>query len=368
MNSLSIVVFGLSITSSWGNGHAVTYRGLIRELQRRGHNVIFFEKDVPWYSANRDLPNPDYCKTVLYSDFLQVKKAAGRLVRNADLVIMGSYVPDGVEVGRWLLDTALNNTAFYDIDTPVTISKISRGDYEYISPELIPEFDLYLSFTGGRMLRRLETEFGAAMARPLYCSVDPSIYYPEPTNCMWDLGYLGTYSEDRQPSLKKLLLEPARSWQNGKFIVAGSLYPDSVVWAPNVMRMGHVPPSRHRAFYTSQKFTLNITRADMIRSGWSPSIRLFEAAACGTPIVSDWWKGLDDIFKPGEEILVADSTEEVLYYLLEMPDETRMAVARAARKRALQKHTAKHRVLELEHYLTELTRKSPECGEKEAVG
>jgi spore maturation protein CgeB len=348
---LDIVILGLSITSSWGNGHATTYRGLVRELVARGHDVLFLERDVPWYAENRDLADPPHGRTVLYRSLEELRDRFGRVVATADAVIVGSYVPEGVAVGEWVTAEARGVTAFYDIDTPVTLAKLARGDREYLSPELIPRFDLYLSFTGGPTLARIERRYGAARARPLYCSVDPSCYYPEECEPRWDLGYLGTYSADRQPALDRLLLTPARRWGRGRFVVAGPLYPARLGWPANVERIEHLPPSEHRAFYNAQRFTLNVTRADMVRAGYSPSVRLFEAAACGTPVISDPWEGLDTVFAVGEEILVARSPGEALRLLRETPEAERRALGRRALARALAEHTAAHRAAELEGYV-----------------
>lgn len=345
--SLSIVFIGLSVTSSWGNGHATTYRGLIRELDRAGHRVTFLERDVPWYAANRDMPRPPWCATHLYQTLEDLKAHAATVAR-ADLVVVGSYVPDGVEVGRWVQETAGGVAAFYDIDTPVTLAKLDRHDHEYIAPEIMPGYDLYLSFTGGPTLRRIEQDYGVPMARPLYCSADPELYYPEPrTAPRWDLGYLGTYSDDRQPTLDRLLVEPARRTPQARFVVAGPQYPGTIDWPANVERIEHCPPAEHRAFYNAQRFTLNVTRADMIRAGWSPSVRLFEAAACGTPIVSDWWEGLDSLFEPGREIIIGETPDDVGRLLAEMTAEEARAMGACARARVLAAHTAAHRAEEL---------------------
>ena len=238
--SRDIVIIGLTITSSWGNGHATTYRGLVRELVRRGHNVLFLEHDKPWYANNRDLPNPPFGRTELYSSVEVLKRRFESEVRTADLVIVGSYVPEGIEVGHWVTQTASNLTAFYDIDTPVTLANLQRDNCEYLSRELIPKYDLYLSFTGGPTLQRLETEFGSPRALPLYCSVDPYLYYPEPQQKHWDLGYLGTYSPDRQPPLESLLLRTARRLPLKKFVVAGPQYPPDIAWPRNVQRIDHL--------------------------------------------------------------------------------------------------------------------------------
>lgn len=351
---LDIVILGLSITSSWGNGHATTYRGLVRELAKRGHRILFLERDAPWYADNRDMPEPPFGQTVLYSGLEELKDRFAANVRSADLVIVGSYVPEGVEVGRWVTRTAGGATAFYDIDTPVTLAKLARGDYEYLHPELIPRYDAYFSFTGGPTLRRLERHFGSPMARPLYCSFDPDLYFPEEVEPRWDLGYMGTYSDDRQPTVDRLLTEPARGWKGGRFVVAGPQYPDSLRWPRNVKRYEHLEPKKHRRFYNQQRFTLNVTRADMIAAGWSPSVRLFEAAACGTPIVSDSWPGLESIFRIGEEILIARSAAEVLQYLKDVPERERRALGQRARQRVLSQHTAAHRARELEGYAVSL--------------
>ncbi len=351
---LRIVIAGLSITSSWGNGHATTYRGLVRELARRGHDVLFLERDVPWYAANRDLPEPPYGRTALYSSLDDLRDRFTRDVRTADFVIVGSYVPEGVAAGEWITSTARGGTAFYDIDTPVTIGKLARREYDYLHPKLILRYDMYLSFTGGPTLRRLERVFGARHARVLYCSTDPAVYFPERRPLEWNLGYLGTYSPDRQPVLDALILEPARRWKRGRFVIAGPMYPDEITWPANVERIAHLSPPEHRRFYNSQRFTLNATRAEMVRAGYSPSVRLFEAAACGTPVITDAWRGLDSVFKPGREILVARGPEDVLRYLRELPEDERVAVGERARARVLAQHTAAHRAEQLESYVLEL--------------
>ncbi len=356
---LRIVILGLSITSSWGNGHATTYRGLVRELTARGHDLLFLERDVEWYSSNRDLPRPPHGRTALYYGLGDLKERFTEEVEDADLVIVGSYVPEGTEVGEWVTQTARGLTAFYDIDTPVTLAKLARGENEYLSPELIPEYQLYLSFTGGPTLERLEHEYGAPMARALYCSVDPALYYPENGTVSWDLGYMGTYSDDRQPALNELLLVPARRWKEGRFAVAGPQYPDSIRWPENVRRIQHLPPAKHRAFYNAQRFTLNLTRVDMVAAGYSPSVRLFEAAACGTPIISDAWEGLETLFHPGREILIAHSATEVLEWVRDLPASERFQLGERARKRVLAEHTSAHRAAELEGYALELLSRQP---------
>lgn len=345
-----LVVFGLSLSSSWGNGHATTYRALLQALAARGHDIMFLERDVPWYANNRDLSDPAYCRLEFYSDLADLDRWR-RTIATADAVIVGSYVPEGVAVGRFVQSTAKGVTGFYDIDTPVTLAKLERGDHEYLSQEIIPGYDLYLSFTGGPTLDHLEHRYGAPMARPLYCSVDPAAYTPLDVAERWHLSYLGTYSPDRQPTLDRLLLETARRRPDCRFVVAGPQYPVAIDWPPNVERIDHVPPAEHAAFYAASRFTLNVTRADMIRAGWSPSVRLFEAAACATPVISDIWDGIDDVLLPGREILLARDTDEVAAILTDWDAPRAAALGQAARTRVLAAHTAAHRAAELERYL-----------------
>ncbi len=359
MSGLNVVVLGLSITSSWGNGHATTYRALLREFAARGHRVTFLERDVEWYASHRDMPEPDFCRIELYEDLDDLAARFETQVRRADCVIVGSYVPEGVEVGRWVMETARGTVAFYDIDTPVTLGKLERGDFEYIDPELIREYDLYLSFSGGPALDILEKKYGSPRARALFCSVDPEAYFPEDLPVRFDLGYMGTYSDDRQPPLDRLMLEAARQWPEGRFAVAGPQYPESIEWPENVERIDHLPPREHRAFYNSQRFTLNITRADMVRLGHSPSVRLFEAAACGVPIISDYWDGLDRLFEFDREILVSRSADDTLRFLRELSGDEAFAIGAAGRERVLSSHTAAHRAAELERYLTETMQSHP---------
>lgn len=369
MNSwpLNIVIIGLSITSSWGNGHATTYRGLVRHLAARGHNVLFLERDMPWYAANRDMSTIPFVRVELYSSLDELMIRFQVEIRDADLVIVGSYVPEGTSVGRWITKFARGATAFYDIDTPVTMAKLRSGDWEYLSPDLIPCYDMYFSFTGGPVLETLERRYGARAAVALHCSVDPEFYFPEKIEKKWELGYIGTYCRDRQPLLDKLMIEPARSWQAGRFVVAGPLYPDPIDWPENIERVEHIAPRDHRGFYNAQSFTLNLTRADMTRAGFSPSVRLFEAAACGTPIISDWWEGLDAFFEIGKELLVAESPKQITDYLQRMSHDQRAEIGKRARRRILSGHTAAHRAAELEDYAYALLNGGPlSCRKKKA--
>jgi spore maturation protein CgeB len=347
---LRLVVLGLSLSSSWGNGHATTFRALLKAFAARGHDILFLERDVPWYAGNRDVTDPDYCALEYYASLDDLDRWRSAIAE-ADAVVVGSYVPDGVAVGRFVQENAQGVTAFYDIDTPVTLAKLERGDFEYISPELIPGYDLYLSFTGGPTLERIERRYGAPAARALYCSVDPEAYPPLDVPKAWDLSYLGTYSPDRQPTLERLLIEPARRLPARRFVVAGPQYPDDIAWPANVERIDHCPPSDHPGFYAASRYTLNVTRADMIAAGWSPSVRLFEAAACAVPVISDSWSGIESLFRPGEEIILAGDPEEVVALLEAGSAADARTMGEAARRRVMAGHRAADRAAELESCL-----------------
>jgi spore maturation protein CgeB len=346
---LRMVILGLSITSSWGNGHASTYRALVRALCAAGHDVLFLERDVPWYAEHRDLAQPPYGRTALYGSADELRDRFATDIADADFVMVGSYVPDGIAIGHWVTQAARGVVGFYDIDTPVTLAALEAGKCTYLSAELISRYDLYLSFSGGTLLRRLE-DLGSPCARALYCSVDPELYRPLALRSRWELGYMGTYSQDRQLSLERLLLEPARALA-GCFVVAGPSYPRSIHWPANVDRVQHVAPADHAEFYNRMRFTLNLTRADMVAGGYSPSVRLFEAAACGVPIISDRWPGIESFFEPGVEIALVRSAAEVIRVLRSTSDAEGRALGQRARQRVLDAHTAAHRAAELQEYV-----------------
>lgn len=348
MHGLSIVVLGLSITSSWGNGHATNYRALVRALSERGHRVLFLERDVEWYRSHRDLPVPPHGRTELYGSFEDLTRRFASEVAQADLVVVGSYVPDGIEVSRWVTGTAGGIRAFYDIDTPVTLAALGRGDCSYLLAEQLPAFDLYLSFTAGPTLDLLGQRYGCRRPVAFHCLVDPEAYPQLDEPLRWDLGYLGTYSGDRQPVLDRLLLEPARQRPELRFVVAGPQYPPSLDWPANVERIEHLAPADHPSFYAAQRLTLNVTRSDMVRAGWSPSVRLFEAASCGVPVISDRWEGIDAFFVPGQEILLAGDAADVVEILDEVGPRRRQEIGSRARSRVLAEHTAHSRAHQLE--------------------
>jgi spore maturation protein CgeB len=359
---MKLVVFGLTISSSWGNGHATNWRGLCRALARRRHKVVFFERDVPYYAAHRDLYEIAGGKLELYGDWDSVRDAAEGDLADADVAMVTSYCPDGIAASNLVLASRALRV-FYDLDTPVTLEQIEQGKaLSYIGPHGLADFDLVLSYTGGKALEKLQSDLGARRVAPLYGSVDPKVHCPRSPIPSYraDLSYVGTYAEDRQPAVEALFLEAARRLPERRFLVAGAQYPASFPWSNNIFFVRHISPPEHAALYCSSRLTLNVTRSAMIRLGYCPSGRLFEAAACGTPIVSDWWEGLDHFFDPHSEILVAQRTEDTLDALARS-DEELHRIARRARGRAIEEHSAARRAVELEAALAEAARPAGEA-------
>lgn len=347
---MRLVIFGLTVSSSWGNGHAALWRGLLGALLRDRHQVTFFERDVPYYADHRDLAAlPEGGELVLYPDWETVLPRARRALAEADAGMVTSYCPDGIAASRLVLDSKLPLRCFYDLDTPVTLARLAAGEsVPYLPPDGLGGFDLVLSYTGGGALHALREQLGARRVAPLYGSVDPDVHRPAPPADHYSaaLSYLGTYAADRQAALERLFVEPARRRPELRFVIGGALYPESFPWARNIWFVRHLPPAEHPAFYGSSAITLNVTRASMAAMGWCPSGRLFEAAACGAPILSDRWDGLDAFFAPGREIMLADSTADTLAALEMAPSEL-AAIARRARARTLDEHTAARRAREL---------------------
>jgi spore maturation protein CgeB len=347
---MKLVIFGLSISSSWGNGHATLWRGLCRVLAERGHRVVFFERDTPYYAAARDISELPGGQLRLYSDWSSVASEAGEHMRDADAGIVTSFCPDGVAASELVLSSPASIRVFYDLDTPVTLEYLRAGEsLSYIGPRGLRDFDLVLSYTGGGALRELRDFLGARRVVPLYGSVDPDAHFPTAPveRFRSDLSYLGTYSPDRQGKLQHFLLEPARRLPQRRFTIAGASYPDGFPWMPNLSFVRHLPPQDHSAFYCSTRLTLNITRRPMAAMGYCPSGRLFEAAACGSPILTDDWEGLDQFFQPGREILVARTTENVLD-AMDLPACELARIGGAGRTRVFEEHTAAHRARQLE--------------------
>ncbi len=347
---MKFVIFGLTISSSWGNGHATIWRGLCSALADRGHRLVFFEKDVTYYAEHRDFIEIPGLQLYLYPNLHEAQRLAETHLADCDVAVVTSYCPEGAALSDYVLSSRARLRVFYDLDTPVTLKNLQEGKpVEYIGPRGYEGFDLVLSYTGGAALEQLRRTLGAKLVFPLYGSVDPKIHRPVPPVRAYeaDLSYLGTYAEDRQTALLKFFIEPARRLPERRFLIGGALYPRKFPWTKNIFFIPHVHPADHPGFYCSSLFTLNITRQAMAEMGYCPSGRLFEAAACGAPMLSDTWEGLEQFFEPGVEILIVKTSEDVLR-ALEMSRREIKTMARAARQRTLEMHTARNRARDLE--------------------
>ncbi|WP_242340456.1 MULTISPECIES: glycosyltransferase [Anaeromyxobacter] len=346
---MRIVVFGLTVSSTWGNGHATLWRGLAAALGRKGHRLEFFEKDQPWYATHRDLDVLPGGALHLYGRLAEERVRIEAALAGADVAMVTSYCPDAALVTERVLDSSARVKAFYDLDTGVTLARLAAGEpVEWVGPGGLAGFDLVLSFTGGKALRLLTDRLGARNAAPLYGSVDPAVYRPAPAAAAFrgDLSYLGTFAPSRQRSLEALFLEPAARMPNRTFVLAGSMYDASFPWRENIRYVRHLEPSLHPAFFCSSPLTVNVTRAEMAAMGYCPSPRLFEASACGVPVLSDGFEGLDAFFTPGEEILVARNADEAMHAVA-LPRVALERMGQRARERALAEHTADARAEEL---------------------
>ena len=352
---MKLVIFGLTISSSWGNGHATLWRGLLKAFAARGHQIVFFERDVPYYSGwHRDLHTLDYGKLIFYQDWESIYFTAQCELSDADVAMVTSYCPDGRAASSLIFDSPAELNTFYDLDTPVTLSRLEAGeDVPYLPETGLGDFDLVLSYTGGKALEALQSRLGARNVAPLYGSVDPNVHAPAKPQDQFraDISYLGTYAADRQQKLTELFIEPARLLPEKKFIIGGAQYPAEFPWTNNIHFVRHLPPADHPAFYCSSRLTLNVTRQSMAEMGYCPSGRIFEAAACRTAILSDWWQGLEEFFVPGEEILIAQNTAEAIQ-ALGISDAELRRIANAGYEKALSHHTASHRAQELEQILS----------------
>jgi spore maturation protein CgeB len=358
---MKITIFGLAITSSWGNGHATTFRALCEALHARGHQITFFEKNVEWYASNRDMPEPPFCKVIHFEDWEEVKANAKHEIDHCDVALIGSFFPHGVEATDLVLDSHAPVKVFYDIDTPITLAQLrENSETDYLETAQIPGFDIYFSFSGGAALEELESRFGAKRAVPLYCSVDEAKYKRLPAHPRFacDMSYMGTYAADRQPKIEAMLCRPATLLPHRNFIVAGPMYPKSISWPKNVERIMHLEPKYHPMLYSSSRLVLNVTRRDMVLAGYSPSVRLFEAAACGAAIVSDNWPGLDTLLTPGREVLLPSSIDDLARYFDDYDEAELRRIGKAAQARILSQHTSAHRAEEFEQHVASVLARS----------
>jgi spore maturation protein CgeB len=355
---MKITVFGLTISSSWGNGHATLWRGLCKALSRLGHRVVFFERDVSYYANHRDACSFEDTELILYAHWDAIRHRVWRELATSDAAIVTSYCADAIAAGDAIMEAARPISVFYDLDTPVTLRQMRDGaSVPYIGTRGLRDYEMVLSYTGGSALEQLRRCLGARRTRALYGHVDPDLHHRVTPSERFrsHLSYLGTYAADRQQLLDEFFIAPAHARSQSRFLVGGAQYPARLTWPNNVAFVEHVPPAEHAAFFSSSQLTLNVTRAAMAEMGWCPSGRLFEAAACGAALISDTWEGLDEFYSPGDEILLAEKRDDVLA-ALDMEDAEVGRIGSAARERTLDEHTCHHRARVLVNALEDARR------------
>ncbi|WP_324670666.1 CgeB family protein [Hymenobacter sp. GOD-10R] len=351
---LNIAFFGSSLVSAYWNGAATYYRGVIRALHERGHQVTFYEPDAYDRQQNRDIPDPEYAKVVVYE---ATEEAAHRCLAQAeaaDLVVKASGVgvfDELLEREVLKLKTDERLVIFWDVDAPATLDRVHHNAQDpFLS--LIPQYDLILTYGGGDPVIQAYEALGAQKCVPIYNALDTTTHHPvapEPRFAC-DLAFLGNRLPDREARVEEFFLNPAAATPDKRFIIGGSGWGDKSM-APNVTYIGHVYTNDHNAFNCTPKAVLNISRESMARYGFSPATRVFEAAGAGACIITDYWEGIDFFFEPEQEILVAKSGAEVASILADLTDDQAKAIGQAAYQKVLSAHTYNHRAEQLEQLL-----------------
>ena len=358
-SSLKIAFFGSSLVSAYWNGAATYYRGLIRALHARGHTITFYEPDAYDRQAHRDMPDPDYCRVVVYAgDGLAGVGEAVNSSRGADIIIKTSGV--GV-FDEWLEAAVLdlkrpdNLVLFLDVDAPATLERVQANPADPFNA-LIPRYDLIVTYGGGDPVVNAYRQLGARECVPIYNALDPATHHPVPREPRFaaDLAFLGNRLPDREARVEAFFIEAAASLPDKQFLLGGNGWADKPL-PVNVQYLGHVYTRDHNAFNCSPRAVLNINRASMARFGFSPPTRVFEAAGAGACIISDAWAGIELFLEPGREVLVAEDGAAVADHLTSLSATRARAIGQAAYRRVLAEHTYAQRAAQLEAVLTAQT-------------
>jgi len=354
-NKLKIAFFGSSLVSAYWNGAATYYRGIVRALHERGHQVTFYEPDAYDRQQNRDIDDPDWAKVVVYEATEEAaRKCLAQAAAEADMVVKASGVgvfDELLEREVLQLKTDDRLVVFWDVDAPATLDRVHHNPSDPFLP-LIPQYDLILTYGGGDPVVNAYQALGAKLCVPIYNALDTATHFPVAPDARFacDLAFLGNRLPDREARVDAFFLKPAALQPEKKFILGGSGWGDKPL-TDNVAYLGHVYTHEHNAFNCTPKAVLNISRESMARYGFSPATRVFEAAGAGACIITDYWEGIDFFFEPGKEILVARDGAEVAAILAELTAEKAKAIGQAAYEKVLSAHTYSHRVEQLEALL-----------------
>ncbi|MDQ7759966.1 glycosyltransferase [Xanthomonas sontii] len=351
---LQIAFFGSSLVSSYWNGAATYYRGLLHALAQRGHRIHFFEPDAFGRQQHRDIDDPEWAQVTVYPGAAEADAArALEQARGADVVVKAS----GVGVFDAFLEREVlglrsprTQVLFWDVDAPATLERV-QADADDPFRAQIPRYDLVLTYGGGPRVVSAYRALGAAECVPIYNALDPSSHHPSPAQRDFaaDLGFLGNRLPDREARVRQFFLEPARRLPDARFLLGGSGWDADL--PDNVRTLGHVSTRDHNAFNCSVRMVLNVNRDSMARFGWSPPTRVFEAAGAGACLIVDAWEGIEAFLEPQREVLVAHDSEQVAHYLQRIDAAQAQAIGARARQRLLRDHTYTHRAREVEALL-----------------
>ncbi len=351
---MKFAFFGSSLVSAYWNGAATYYRGIIRAMQERGHEITFYEPDAYDRQKNRDMEDPEWARIKVYAATEEEMYKALEDASHADVIIKTSGV--GVfdeQLEREVLKFKLQNkyVIFWDVDAPATLDRVNESDSDYFK-DLIPQYDLILTYGGGDPVVNAYRKLGAKNCFPIYNALDPSTHHPVEREARFeaDLAFLGNRLPDREKRVEDFFLTPASQTPGCRFILGGNGWHDKPMSA-NINYIGHVFTRDHNALNCSPKAVLNISRDSMAKYGFSPATRVFEAAGAGACIITDYWIGIETFFEPGKEILVARSGDEVKEILSGLSKEQAEQIGQAALKKVLAEHTYTHRAAELDRIL-----------------
>jgi spore maturation protein CgeB len=343
---VKIAFFGSSLVSSYWNGAATYYRGIVRALAERGHTVTFYEPDAYDRQANRDIPDPPWARVVVY-DPAQWEQTL-ELARGAEVAVKASGVgANDAELEAGVLELGAATTIFWDVDAPATLARL-EADPDDALRGLVPRYDLVLTYGGGDPVVARYRALGARDCVPVYNALDPATHHPVPPEPRFAcaLAFLGNRLPDREQRVEEFFLRAAALAAGRRFLLGGSGW-ESKPLPGNVVPLGHVGTAEHNAFNCTPRAVLNVTREDMAACGWSPATRVFEAAGAGACLITDAWEGIELFLEPGTEVLVAADGEEVAALI----EAATPAIGAAARRRVLAEHTYARRAQQVEAIL-----------------
>jgi spore maturation protein CgeB len=361
---MKIAFFGSSLVSSYWNGAATYYRGLLKGLAALGHDITFYEPDAYERQQHRDIPDPPWASVVVYPATEDGwRRSLDAAARGADLIAKAS----GVGVFDAELEVAVPEaarpgtiTVYWDVDAPATLDSVAADPRHHLR-RVVPRYDAVLTYGGGDPVVRAYKKIGARQCVPIYNAVDPETHFPVPraADLACDLGFLGNRLPDREARVEEFFLKAAAALPDRRFILGGSGW-ESKAMPSNVRHLGHVGTESHNAFFCSAQATLNINRDSMVRYGFSPPTRIFEAAGAGACLITDAWEGIELFLEPGTEILTAADGDAVATILEKLTPCDAQAIGAAARARILAEHTYAHRARQVTELLNAVTSEAAE--------